>query len=224
MMLCVLGPLPMLLFGNADPVQIVQYLLYMAIAIALSAVLRAFMERTLFEQFQLERRLRERANTDDLTGLLQRNRFLELAQQTLDENHRRRQPVCVLYLDADHFKQLNDDHGHAAGDAVLIELAAVLRTHARGVDLIGRIGGEEFAVLLPELDLDRTCARAERLREAVRHIQRPDGPLTISTGVTDCRCPGEKIETVLARADQAMRQAKREGRDRIVSDRQQAAG
>lgn len=218
MALCALGPLPMLLSSHADSVLVFQYLVYMAIAIVLSTVLRAFTARTLFEQFRLERQLREQAHTDGLTGLLVRNRFLELARSALAELHRQRQPACMLFLDADHFKQLNDQHGHAAGDAALVALAATLRQQLRQGDLIGRIGGEEFAMLLPGNSLEQACRRAEQLRQSMREIQRPDGPLTTSIGVAECP-PGcsDDIETLLARADQAMRQAKREGRDRVVS-------
>ena len=217
MLLCALGPLPMLLFGRIDSAQTFQYLVYMTIAIALSTVLRAFMARTLFEQFRLERQLREQANTDGLTGLLLRNRFLELARLALGDIRRRQQPVCVLYLDADHFKPLNDNHGHAAGDAALVALAAVMRRQMRQGDLIGRIGGEEFAMLLPGLDLQQAAARAEQLRLAMHAVQRPDGPLTVSIGVAERNHADEAIETLLVRADQAMRQAKRDGRDRVVS-------
>jgi len=217
MALCAFGPLPMLLLGTSNGMHLVQYLVYMVIAIALSAVLRAFMARTLFEQFRLERQLREQANTDGLTGLLLRNRFLELARIALHDICREHKPVCMLFLDADHFKQLNDDHGHAAGDAALIALAATLRAQMRPTDLIGRIGGEEFALLLPGLDLHQSSIRAEQLRLAVRAVRRPDGPLTVSIGIAECTRADENIEDLLARADQAMRHAKRSGRDRAVS-------
>ena len=217
MALCAFGPLPMLLLGSVDGVQIFQYFVYMAIAISLSTVLRAFMARTLFAQFRLERQLREQANTDGLTGLLLRNRFLELARLALSDIRRQHRPVCMLFLDADHFKQLNDDYGHAAGDAALIALAAAVRAQMRQNDLIGRIGGEEFAILLPGLNLQQAGHRAEQLRLAVRAILRPDGPLTVSIGVAECDRVGEDIENLLARADRAMRQAKRGGRDQIVS-------
>jgi diguanylate cyclase (GGDEF)-like protein len=175
------------------------------------------MARTLFEQFRLERQLREQANTDGLTGLLLRNRFLELARLVLRDAHRQQKPACGLFLDADHFKQLNDDHGHAAGDAALIALAAILRAQMRESDLIGRIGGEEFALLLPGLDMRQASSRAEQLRLAVHAVQRPDGPLTVSIGIAECLHVNEDIEALLARADQAMRRAKIEGRDRAVS-------
>ncbi|WP_426690458.1 GGDEF domain-containing protein [Rhodanobacter ginsengiterrae] len=217
MIVCALGPLPMLLIGNSDSVQMVQYLVYMAVAIVLAAVLRAFMARTLFEQFRLERRLREQANTDGLTGLLLRNRFLQLSRLALADIQHRQIPAAVLYLDADHFKPLNDDFGHAAGDAALVALAGTMRRQMRPGDLIGRIGGEEFAMLLPGLDLAQATQRAEQLRLAIHAIQRPDGRMSVSIGVVECRPHDEAIETLLVRADRAMRQAKRAGRDRVAS-------
>ncbi|WP_460875830.1 GGDEF domain-containing protein [Rhodanobacter koreensis] len=218
MALCAFGPLPMLLSSTTSGMHMVQYLVYMVIAIALSTVLRAFMARTLFEQFRLERQLREQVNTDGLTGLLLRNRFLELGRLALCDICRQQKPACMLFLDADHFKQLNDDHGHAAGDAALIALAATLRAQMRETDLIGRIGGEEFALLLPGLNLRQAGQRAEQLRLAVHSIQRPDGALTVSIGIAECSHVDEAIESLLARADQAMRRAKNGGRDRVVSD------
>lgn len=217
MALCAFGPLSMLVLGASDGVQIFQYIVYMAITIALSTVLRAFMARTLFEQFRLERQLREQANTDGLTGLLLRNRFLELARHTLGDVHRQRKSACMLFLDADHFKQLNDDHGHAAGDAALIALADTLRSQMREGDLIGRIGGEEFAMLLPGIELHQASRRAEQLRLAVHAVRRPDGPLTVSIGVAECLNVDDDVEALLARADLAMRRAKFEGRDRAVN-------
>lgn len=217
MTLCAFGPLPMLLSRTTSDMHVVQYLVYMVIAVSLASVLRAFMARTMFEQYRLERQLREQAQTDGLTGLLLRNRFLELARLALCDICREHKPVCMLFLDADHFKRLNDDHGHAAGDAALVALATTLRAQMRQTDLIGRIGGEEFAVLLPGLNMQQASQRAEQLRLAMHAIQRPDGVLTVSIGIAECSHANEAIEALLARADQAMRQAKRGGRDRIVN-------
>ena len=217
MALCALGPLPLVLhFGNGS--QILQFAVYMAISVSLATVLRAFMTRTLLEQFKLERQLRERAETDGLTGVLLRNRFLDLGRIALQQTHRQQHPVSMLFLDADHFKRINDEFGHAAGDAALVTLAARLRSQARLGDLIGRIGGEEFAILLPGIDHDQALARAEQLRLAVRASHHPGGHLSASIGVAAC-APGccDSIESLLARADQAMRQAKRDGRDRVAT-------
>lgn len=217
MLVCALGPMPMLLIGNSDRLQVIQYVVYMAVAIVLAAVLRAFMTRTLYEQFRLERRLREQANTDGLTGLLLRNRFLQLSRLALADIRYRNVPACVLYLDADHFKPLNDAHGHAAGDAVLVALADVMRTQMRQGDLIGRIGGEEFAMLLPGLALPQAMQRAEQLRLAIHAVPRPDGCMSASIGVAECRPGDDSVETLLIRADHAMQQAKSAGRDRVLS-------
>jgi diguanylate cyclase (GGDEF)-like protein len=218
MVLCALGPLPMLLFGTVNGIPVFQYAVYMTIAISVAAVLRAFMTRTLFEQFRLEKKLRAQASTDGLTGLLLRNRFLELARYTLNDVYLERLPAAMLYLDVDHFKQLNDDYGHAAGDEVLVQLAGGLRAHMRDSDLIGRVGGEEFAVLLPGLNLEQARERAEKLRRAMRGINRPDRPLTISIGIAPCNRPGEAIDSLMSRADRAMRQAKFNGRNQVVVD------
>lgn len=216
MALCALGPLPVLLHA-ADGVQILQYAVYMAVSLSLATVLRAFTARTLLEQFKLEHLLRERAETDGLTGVLVRNRFLDLGRIALQETYRQQEPVSMLFLDADHFKRINDEHGHAAGDAALIGLAGRLRGQGRKGDLIGRIGGEEFAMLLPGVDHEQALVRAEQLRLAVRATYHPGGHLSASIGVATFM-PGicDSIEHLLARADQAMRQAKRDGRDRVV--------
>lgn len=218
MLLCALGPLPMLLMGSINGIPVFQYAVYMTIAISVATVLRAFITRTLFEQFRLEKQLREQAHTDGLTGLLQRNRFLELARFALEDIYLRRIPGAVLYLDADHFKELNDAYGHAAGDEVLIQLADGLRSQMRDADLIGRVGGEEFVVLLPGASIQHAHARAERLREAMRAVHRPDRRLTVSIGVAQCNRPGESIESLMSRADMAMRQAKINGRNQVVID------
>lgn len=222
MVLCALGPLPMLFIGYTNGLPIFQYAVYMTIAISVATVLRAFMTRTLFEQFRLEKQLREQAHTDGLTGLLQRNRFLELARYALEDIYLRRIPAAVLYLDADHFKQLNDTFGHAAGDEVLTQLANGLRSQMRDLDLIGRVGGEEFVALLPGVDLRHAHARAEQLREAMRAVQRPDRVLTISIGIAQCNRPGEGIDSLMSRADRAMRQAKINGRNQVVIDQSAA--
>lgn len=215
MVLCAMGPLPTVLLGSSSSVEIVQYAVYMAISVAMATVMRAFTARILREQFRLEQQLRAQAHTDGLTGLLLRNRFLELTRQALADAQQGDEPLCLAFLDVDHFKPLNDNYGHAAGDAVLVGLSAALRGQMRPHDLIGRIGGEEFAVVLPGLDLENAVLRAEVLRQAARTVSRPDGPLTISIGLAQFVPGQDHVASLIARADQAMRRAKLSGRDRI---------
>src|SRR6185312_7329082 len=108
--------------------------------------------------------------------------------------------TSLLYLDVDHFKAINDDYGHAAGDAALVALAAALRAQSRRTDLIGRVGGEEFAVLLPGAGLEQALERAERLRLVVHDIPRPDGWLSVSIGLATCVPDAyHGVEALLAR-------------------------
>ena len=123
-------------------------------------------------------------------------------------------PLTLLYLDIDHFKRLNDSHGHAAGDAVLRGMSDVLQRALRGSDVFGRLGGEEFCVLLPDQSEAKARALAERLRTLLAAVPRPDGQLTISAGIASMR-KGESIMQTLHRADLAMLKAKQSGRDAV---------
>lgn len=172
---CALGLLPMLLLGPADSVQIIRY------SVAMATLLGAFMGRILLEQFRLERQLREQIHTDGLTGVLRRNRFLELARQAIQHEREQRQSLCLIFLDVDHFKPLNDSHGHAAGDTALMSLATALHGQTRRNELTGRVGGEEFALLLPGMDLTRAALRAY---QAMRHAKKSgrDHVITAANG------------------------------------------
>lgn len=164
-------------------------------------------------------RARRRATTDALTGLPNRaqlnDRLAELAQGA-ELAHR---PLSVLFVDIDHFKPLNDTHGHAFGDRCLQEAAGVLRRHLRQHDLIARYGGEEFVVVLEE-DPDDACKVAETLRQAIKkecaQVDGLDIGLTVSIGLA-ARAGGESLDHLLKRADSALYRAKDEGRDRVAS-------
>jgi diguanylate cyclase (GGDEF)-like protein len=137
-------------------------------------------------------------------------------------------PTAVIAFDADHFKAINDRHGHPGGDAVLQHLAGILAETFREVDVVARIGGEEFAVLLPSTDLPRASVVAERLRAIVASsVVEFDGSrirYTVSAGVA-CLLDGEGgIDLLLKRADQAMYAAKRAGRNRVERWRPELAG
>lgn len=155
-----------------------------------------------------------RANRDDLTGAMNRAAFSREAAAYADEA-----PACVLLADIDHFKAINDEHGHAAGDEALRLVAATLRAALRPDDLLGRVGGEEFAILLTGLPFALGMTIAERARGAVDalELRSPDGDaiaLSISVGVAPYRA-GWSLDNALAQADAAMYGAKRGGRYRV---------
>ncbi len=170
----------------------------------------------------LNRRLREQAVRDPLTGLHNRRYFDESAGRDLARARRTGQPVSIVVFDVDHFKVVNDIHGHAAGDLVLKALAEILSAGVRGSDLVCRVGGEEFVALLPDASMAVAVERAEAVRRqfAVTQIDLGDGRVigaTVSAGVALFHADGELPETALRRADAALYQAKRAGRNRVVA-------
>jgi diguanylate cyclase (GGDEF)-like protein len=157
------------------------------------------------------------AMTDALTGLFNRRAFLEAAERVMAEQGRNSLPVSVLVFDLDHFKSINDRFGHLAGDEALKAFARTVRTSMRTNDVIGRVGGEEFAAVLPTTAEEATAV-AERVRAAFETagavIADREITATVSVGVTAATPPVE-IETLLARADAALYRAKRNGRNRV---------
>lgn len=124
----------------------------------------------------------------------------------------------MITLDIDHFKQVNDQFGHDLGDQVLLHLAAQMRACTRNDDLLCRSGGEEFVILLPDMDLDSASALGERLRERMANSPSPIGtPVTISLGVAYASAGKHSPAQVLKLADQALYQAKKQGRNRLVA-------
>lgn len=158
------------------------------------------------------------AEIDPLTGTLNRGALLARLREMMQPGAHA--AVSVLFIDLDHFKRLNDEAGHQAGDAALQALVRTLTLELRGADLLGRYGGEEFMVLLPGQGLSQALAVAERLLGTVRRRRlsvRPDlPPMTVSIGAAEAH-PGESIAHLLERADQAMYTAKRNGRDQVCS-------
>ena len=166
-----------------------------------------------------EARLREMATTDPLTGLANRRSFMDAAQRELNRAQRYGTVLSLLMLDLDHFKIVNDTHGHEVGDEVLCAMAEAMRGALRDVDTPGRLGGEEFAVLLPETGIDMATGAAERLREwmGAMEVEGRGGAevrCTVSIGVAQA-VEEEELKDFLARADAAMYEAKRKGRNRV---------
>ena len=158
------------------------------------------------------------ANVDPLTGALSRRHFLAVAEQELARSRRYAAPLMVLMLDLDHFKRINDQHGHAAGDAVLQDFVLAVRSLLRESDLIGRLGGEEFAVLLPNTEAPGGRALAERIVERVRacRVESAGQQLsyTVSIGAS-CLSDQPAFPALLDQADIALYRAKAAGRDRL---------
>lgn len=171
-------------------------------------------------QKELEAQLRELATRDPLTGLYNRRHFMELAEHEIVRVGRTQTPLAVCMFDADHFKRINDEYGHAAGDRVLVALARAASSMLRSVDVLGRVGGEEFYALLPDATIVDAANVAERIRCAVHEVAvtADNGAVIrpkVSIGVTGLR-PGEHLESLLRRADDALYDAKQQGRDRTV--------
>ena len=171
------------------------------------------------ETKKMRAKLLEMAVTDELTGLSNRRSFSDQLEQEYHRVVRYKHPSCVLMLDLDHFKKVNDAHGHAAGDRVLREFAALLMQSVRKADIPARIGGEEFAVLLPETELEAAGLLAERIRRRLEQlIISEDGvqiTITVSIGVTQIKDQDPNADTAMVRADRALYQAKEAGRNQV---------
>ena len=167
--------------------------------------------------------LEEQATTDALTGLLNRRGFDATLQREWRRHQRLGHGLSVLMIDIDHFKQINDQHGHAAGDQALCWLSQMLRQHVRPYDLLARLGGEEFCVVLPDVSPEKARATAERLCHAPLSFAPADGAplltMTVSIGLACSQTqPDAEPDALLARADRALYQAKAAGRNRVVVD------
>ena len=156
------------------------------------------------------------ATLDDLTGLLNRRAFFEEAGRLQKLVRRQHGELCVAVVDIDHFKRVNDQHGHAAGDAVLKGVAQALRSGLRDSDLVGRIGGEEFAIALPFTRLPDAMKRLQQLRQQVAELPGAPVRVTVSGGLADLHSPDDSLGDALKRADAALYRAKAAGRNQIL--------
>ncbi len=164
-------------------------------------------------------REQQNARTDDLTGINNRRHFFALARQAFTVAVRYRHPLSVALLDLDHFKEINDRWGHQVGDDVLKHVANIVHRHLRSADILGRYGGEEFIVLLPQSTAEQTKVVAERIRQEIETVSldTPKGRVasTVSVGVADTIQGGhDSIERLIGLADQALYAAKQAGRNR----------
>ncbi|WP_312779716.1 diguanylate cyclase [Acidovorax temperans] len=182
---------------------------------------RAHLRRQKAELAQALEQIRQLATHDDLTGLLNRRAMLDRMQLEQRRSLRSGSPLLIAQLDIDHFKVVNDTHGHAAGDLVLQSFADTVRRNVRDTDVLARWGGEEFVLLLCDTPAADAVALMERLRQAVQAMQVPvpqgDGPITVTVSIGLARhTPADPLAGTLERADQALYAAKAGGRNRVV--------
>lgn len=194
-----------------------QHVLFMEYAVAMVLLSTMFI---LLITRRLQTDLNRLAAIDGLTGCYNRRALLELAEREIARCERSAADLAVMMIDIDHFKPLNDSHGHTVGDAILVQVVQRARATLRPVDLFGRYGGEEFCVVLPGLAPGDTLSVAERLRGAVAGVPCVVGNLsigvTISLGVAHYGRDGRTVAELISAADVALYQAKTAGRDRVV--------
>jgi len=170
-------------------------------------------------QLRHARRLHFLAMTDALTGIANRRQIERRMIHTLAESRRKREHAVLLALDIDDFKRINDAYGHQVGDIVLVRLVEACSKALRAPDHMGRVGGEEFLVILPNTDLEAGRLVAERLRQCVNAIDLDDVAVglkvSISLGVAQLGDPAEGVQSLVERADQALYRAKAAGRNRV---------
>lgn len=167
----------------------------------------------------LEKEMRQLATYDSLTGLLTRRAFMEQAEVVEKQLERFPRHVCVIAIDFDDFKSINDMHGHACGDMILEVFGEVAKVNSRKGDVLGRLGGEEFAFLLTDMTVDGAIQYLDRLKSRIAacHLtfEGHDIPFTISSGISELK-PEVTIETALRNADKALYEAKHTGKDLII--------
>lgn len=212
---------PLFLFIEADTTSSFQGALsrgqWIILEGLLATVLMSFGVVMVVNEY-LNRQLRQLAENDPLTNIYNRRFFLTLLDKASSQSRRDALPMAVMIIDLDHFKRINDTRGHAAGDLALRHFVGVAAASLRKGDVMGRMGGEEFAVFLPNTALDDACEVAERLRTAVAAMPVPGltPPLTLSVSIGVTPCTGEDaVEVALHRADEAMYRAKQNGRNRV---------
>jgi diguanylate cyclase (GGDEF)-like protein len=201
------------------PLILCSHLVLLTMSVGCGSLLARVFEKSARRQFELEGALAREARSDSLTGLLNRRALGEILDQESERARRYGRPFSVLLLDVDHFKKVNDQLGHDVGDEVLRQLAKTCDRALRGSDRLGRWGGEEFLVLLPETKPAEAAALAERLRSTVADrtflCRGLVVPVTVSLGVTSMVL-GETWDSAYVRLDEALYEAKRGGRNRCV--------
>jgi diguanylate cyclase (GGDEF)-like protein len=204
----------LLLYLGAPRGLWIAYLLFSIAGILIGAVQRSATLHATLDIFIHRQRLLRRLHQDSLTGVANRDGWEARSARLHREHEASGRPLSVIFFDIDHFKHVNDQHGHATGDAVLQRVSTLLKQHLRGHDVVARVGGEEFVALLSDTEVEDAHRVAERIRRAIEALSDPVR-VTVSAGVTQA-FPAESLETATQRADAALLRAKQAGRNRIM--------
>ena len=205
-----------LLIVAATAILIISIFVYLAIRFA------RMQKQTNDELNKLNDQLYELATTDSMTKLFNRKHFIESAQRQITQMQRTRVSGAMLMIDIDDFKKVNDTFGHAMGDEVIVKVASILKVNSREYDLVGRVGGEEYAMLLSPCGVDKANQIAERLRKkteelSIAHLNNTI-KVTISIGLTMIKKSDKDIDRSMHRADVSLYNAKKSGKNKVVSD------
>lgn len=212
-------------FSNSSNINALFFILTVGGLVVMAAILRQSylgqIDRQTQQLIESEARLRELSMRDPLTGLFNRRYLEEMLEVEMIRAIRKQYLIGIIMADVDHFKRFNDIHGHAAGDAVLVQVANFLRMHVRSSDAACRYGGEEFILVLPEASWRLTLIRAEKMCEDARHLHvQFDGQtlsaITLSLSVAIFPVHGSTYDEILGAADTALYRAKRDGRNKVV--------
>jgi diguanylate cyclase (GGDEF)-like protein len=175
--------------------------------------------RLVIQLDEAQKSLKKLASTDELTGIKNRRQIMKRLDEEFERASRTKELLCIIILDIDHFKKINDTHGHPCGDQVLKQVANLMNENLRRYDSIGRIGGEEFLLVSPGSSLDDAATLAERLLQTIRSEEFGTGicrfSITISAGVTALSQTDSNVDSLIKRADMALYKAKHEGRNRV---------
>ncbi|MFN7037592.1 MAG: diguanylate cyclase [Bellilinea sp.] len=179
------------------------------------------LQKEIEERKKAQAALERLATQDPLTGIANRRYFLEIASRVIEQARRYQRPVSIVMIDVDHFKEMNDTFGHKTGDKVLIHITRCMQAALRKVDILGRYGGDEFVILLPETTQEGARRLTERLRQAIAQQSITAGgvsiPITLSIGLaSNVKEPALSLDELLQRADRALYDSKLNGRDRVT--------
>jgi diguanylate cyclase (GGDEF)-like protein len=202
---------------NAFSTFIISLLVISGIALSYTRLSNSYFERMTANV----NKLRELATKDPLTGLWNARAFYDMSNKLISLGQRNTKPHCTLFIDLDHFKSINDRFGHATGDKVLRAVAECIASSCRDSDIVGRVGGEEFVVFLPNTDATGAMLLAEKIRKSVetlmhKHADSDPYRVTLSIGVAHGASADRSVEDIQRRADAAMYNAKKQGRNRVV--------